>query len=94
MQGQGHLVWHNGKEYKGEFFQDKRHGYGEFFWKDGRYYKGGWEDGKQHGEGEFRQKDGILLKGLWEHGQRIKWEESQYSAIEGANHNNDVEDEE
>ena len=46
MNGKGTLKWADGREYKGEFEKDKRHGYGEFLWKDGRIYKGQWKYGK------------------------------------------------
>ena len=46
MNGKGCLKWADGREYKGEFTNDKRHGYGEFFWTDGRIYKGEWAQGK------------------------------------------------
>lgn len=53
MNGKGHLKWADGREYRGEFIDDKRDGYGEFTWKDGRKYKGDWKNGKQHGVGVF-----------------------------------------
>ena len=36
----------NGKEYTGDFQEDKRHGNGKFRWKDGREYEGQWVKGK------------------------------------------------
>ena len=46
MNGKGNLKWADGREYRGEFLDDKRDGYGEFTWKDGRKYKGDWRNGK------------------------------------------------
>jgi hypothetical protein len=40
MHGKGHLIWPDGKEYIGEFIDDKRHGHGIFKWTDGRQYEG------------------------------------------------------
>jgi hypothetical protein len=39
-------VWPDGKEYTGDFLEDKRHGNGKFRWKDGREYEGSWVKGK------------------------------------------------
>jgi hypothetical protein len=46
MHGKGHLIWPDGKEYIGDFVEDKRHGHGKFKWKDGREYEGQWQKGK------------------------------------------------
>ena len=46
MHGKGHLWWPDGKEYYGDFLEDKRHGTGKFKWKDGREYEGDWLKGK------------------------------------------------
>ena len=39
----------DGREYKGEYIDDKKEGDGLFIWPNGRQYKGGWKNGKQHG---------------------------------------------
>ena len=46
MHGKGLLKWKDGKQYLGEFVNDKREGHGTFLWKDGRIYDGAWKDGK------------------------------------------------
>ena len=46
MHGKGKLVWPEGKEYNGDFYEDRRHGFGKFRWHDGREYEGYWKDGK------------------------------------------------
>lgn len=74
MHGKGHLSWPDGREYKGEFFEDKRHGFGEFLWKDGRKYTGEWQMGKQHGVGVMQNNAGDKgRKGEWQDGKRTKW---------------------
>lgn len=46
MHGKGILKWLEGKEYEGDFVEDKRHGHGRFKWNDGREYEGQWMRGK------------------------------------------------
>lgn len=36
MNGNGVLVWKDGKKYEGQFVMDKREGKGTFTWADGR----------------------------------------------------------
>lgn len=40
MNGEGTFEWQDGRKYKGNYLNDKKHGYGEFEWSDGRKYKG------------------------------------------------------
>ena len=40
MHGKGKLIWADGKEYIGDFIEDKRSGEGSFKWKDGKEYRG------------------------------------------------------
>jgi len=37
------FTWTSGNVYKGNYFEDLRHGYGEMVWIDNSYYKGTWE---------------------------------------------------
>jgi hypothetical protein len=60
MNGQGILLWPDGREYRGEFRDDKREGFGVFKWKDGRTYRGHWINGKQHGIGYFKPANSDL----------------------------------
>mgnify|MGYP003440447615 CR=1 FL=1 len=46
MHGHGLLVWKDGKQYEGDFVNDKREGTGKFTWADGRVYMGEWLNGK------------------------------------------------
>lgn len=43
MDGNGLLVWPDGKYYEGEFKEDQKDGFGIFFWEDKRCYKGEWK---------------------------------------------------
>lgn len=58
MEGRGVLKYQNGKVYKGDFKNDKRHGLGIMSWPDGRIHQGLWENGKKHGHGKFKSKEG------------------------------------
>ena len=49
MEGEGELIWPNGKKYKGQFKKDKQHGYGEVYEKNGRIIKGWFVNGELHG---------------------------------------------
>ena len=46
MDGFGQYTWADGRRYKGEYKDDKKHGYGEYIWADGREYCGYWAKGK------------------------------------------------
>ncbi len=81
MHGSGLLKWADGKQYEGQFVNDKRQGLGVFKWKDGRIYNGEWLDGKQHGRGTFMKVDGTKKVGIWENGRNIQWlEENKATA--------------
>ena len=81
MHGSGKYTWQDGKEYCGQYIDDKKTGYGVYKWPDERKYKGYWLNGKQHGLAEYetnmmtpRNHLEITSKyGLWEGGRRIKW---------------------
>jgi hypothetical protein len=73
VHGDGHYVYHDGSEYKGNFNYGVFQGFGEFQWplsaseglKKKHVYKGMWENGKMHGKGEFIHADGRALKGYF-----------------------------
>ena len=44
MHGKGKFTWPDGREYNGEFANDKKEGHGVFAWIDGRVYDGEWFD--------------------------------------------------
>ena len=46
MHGKGKIVWPDGRQYEGDYLDDKKHGFGVFIWADGRKYEGQWERGK------------------------------------------------
>ena len=73
MNGQGKLVYEDGREYFGQFYQGKKHGRGKFKWKDGKIYDGEWKENKQHGVGVVVLPDGAAKKARFENGVRQCW---------------------
>lgn len=53
MDGYGIYTWRDGRVYKGEYRDDKKHGFGIYKWADGREYAGNWYRGKQYGLGTY-----------------------------------------
>lgn len=46
MNGQGKVIWKNGKSYEGNFVDDIREGYGVYKYDDVKKYEGMWKNGK------------------------------------------------
>jgi hypothetical protein len=46
MHGSGEFEWNDGRQYIGEYREDKKEGKGIFLWPDGRKYDGEWSLGK------------------------------------------------
>ena len=40
MDGYGVFKWPDGRQYEGEYKDDKKNGHGKFTWPDGRVYDG------------------------------------------------------
>ena len=80
MCGFGVFTWTDGRQYTGNFLNDKKEGKGELVWPDGKKYDGDWKNGRQHGEGyETCASDGIRRRGKWQEGNLICWFESEQS---------------
>ncbi|CAD8114656.1 unnamed protein product [Paramecium primaurelia] len=77
MNGRGIYYWPDGRNYDGEYLNDKKHGFGVYKWNDGRCYEGYWLQGKQHGIGRYMLNDGQSQVGVWENGIRKKWLEGE-----------------
>lgn len=53
----------NSNQYKGEYWNDKKHGQGRFDWQSGNYYIGSYHLDERHGYGEMYWADGQIYKG-------------------------------
>ena len=71
--------WEDGKVYKGEFLDGKRHGRGSISYPDGSTYDGEWLDDLRHGQGVYRYADGTQYQGNWVQGNRNGLGMCQYS---------------
>lgn len=58
-------VFENGAVYKGQWKNEKRHGFGVQIWPDGAKYEGYWKDHKASGQGKFWHADGDVYDGEW-----------------------------
>ena len=51
--------------YKGEYKDNKKHGYGKYFWASGAYYEGEFKDNYLHGYGKHVWADGNIYEGMF-----------------------------
>lgn len=51
--------------HKGDYLDNKKHGYGEFVWATGAKYTGHFKNGKRDGYGEYVDEKGAVSKGRW-----------------------------
>ena len=73
MHGFGVFSWADGRQYEGQYVDDKKEGHGIFTWPDSRKYDGMWINGKQEGAGIYYNQKGEMKYGLWSSGKRDKW---------------------
>lgn len=72
------FTWQSGNVYKGEYFEDERHGQGRMEWTDGSVYEGEWQNGIQHGWGKMIYPNGKVKEGIFE-GNIFKGEQTTES---------------
>lgn len=56
--GQGTMIWKDGKKYVGEWFDNLRQGHGTQYYTDGDKYVGNWINDKRNGQGTYYVADG------------------------------------
>ena len=71
------FTWPDGREYVGQYKDDKKEGKGKFTFANGIEYNGDWKDGKQHGKGTLTSfnADGTVkekIEGEWSKGLKVK----------------------
>ena len=70
MDGIGYCLFLDGREYKGEFKNNKMDGYGEYYWKDGRRYFGFYKEDKKEGFGIYIWNEKKIYIGEWNSGEQ------------------------
>jgi len=71
MNGYGIFLWKDGRFYKGEYKDDKKHNFGMYFGNEGKSYEGFWEGGSQKNLGKYTKKDGSFKLGYWDENKLI-----------------------
>lgn len=71
MNGFGVFLWKDGRSYKGEYRDDKKHNFGMYCGNEGKRYEGNWEQGSQKKLGRYTKKDGSFKLGYWEENQLV-----------------------
>lgn len=68
--GTGVMRWQDGREYQGEFENDKMHGDGSMTWPNGDKYVGQYCHDRKEGIGKMMFADGSRYEGNWYKGKR------------------------
>ena len=63
-------TYSDGSKYKGDWLENKRHGYGIWIRPDGVKYEGEWENDKPDGQGTIYYSDGGSYRGGWKNGKK------------------------
>jgi hypothetical protein len=71
MHGTGVFFWRDGRTYKGEYKEDKKHKFGIYYGNEGKKYEGFWENGSQKNLGKYTKRDGSFKVGIWEENQLV-----------------------
>ena len=72
MNGHGIFFWKDGRSYKGEYKDDKKHSFGIYYGNGEKRYDGFWEEGVQKNLGKYTKKDGSFKIGYWDDNQLIR----------------------
>mmetsp|Transcript_3816 Transcript_3816/g.7791 ORF Transcript_3816/g.7791 Transcript_3816/m.7791 type:complete len:93 (+) Transcript_3816:1-279(+) len=67
------MRWRDGRQYAGQYRDNKKHGHGSFCWPDGRRYEGQWIEGKRHGRGSYTNAKGEQGVGDWSQDKPMHW---------------------
>lgn len=71
MNGFGIFFWKDGRTYRGEYKDDKKHNFGMYYGNESKRYEGFWEKGSQKNLGKYTKRDGSFKLGLWDENQLV-----------------------
>lgn len=69
--GECKVIYSNGDEYVGDFFNDKKAGTGKYVWADGSSYEGGFTAGVREGTGTYVSANGRTYTGEFKNGSPV-----------------------
>lgn len=69
IQGQGKMVWKDGRIYEGYWKDGLMNGYGKFTYKNGDVYEGDYQNGEKSGEGVMSYVNGMKFLGKFDKGR-------------------------
>ena len=70
QQGQGTMVWEDGRKYTGEWDYGQLHGKGKLVYASGAWYEGSFNKGRLHGTGTYVWAGGNKYEGQWQNDKR------------------------
>ncbi|KAL9648380.1 hypothetical protein ABK040_010543 [Willaertia magna] len=88
------MKYKDGTIYKGQFYDNKKHGFGEIHYPNGDAYVGEWKFNLKHGKGEyyFAGNKSVYQQAIWENGQvkSGQWKMCDGVIYESNNFNNQL----
>lgn len=69
--GKCKVIYANGDEYTGDFFNDKKSGSGKYVWADGSSYEGDFAAGVREGTGTYTSASGRTYTGAFKNGAPV-----------------------
>ena len=73
LNGNGEVIFDDGKRFYGEFYNGDISGFGTMVHPSGAKYVGEWKNNKKHGKGSYHYADGGLFKGSYVNGEKKGW---------------------
>ena len=70
QQGQGTMIWADGRKYTGGWDYGRLHGKGKMIYASGAWYEGSFKQGKLHGTGTYVWASGNRYEGQWQNDHR------------------------
>ncbi len=70
QQGQGTMIWEDGRKYTGQWDYGQLHGKGKLTFASGAWYEGAFKKGQLHGTGTYVWTSGNKYEGQWRDGKR------------------------